>query len=37
MTARAAIHFNTSSIKFYDPIKPEHWVIDFEEIVKGFL
>jgi hypothetical protein len=37
ITARAAIHSGTSSTKFYDPTKPEHWVVDFEAIVKGFL
>jgi hypothetical protein len=37
MTARAAIHSNISSNKYFDPSKPENWVVDFEAIVKGFL
>ncbi|KAI1660922.1 Argonaute siRNA chaperone complex subunit Arb1-domain-containing protein [Daldinia decipiens] len=26
-----------SGIRFYDPLKPEHWFVDFEGIVKCFL
>lgn len=26
-----------NSTKYYDPENPEHWVVDFEGIAKGFL
>ncbi|XXG98274.1 hypothetical protein Hte_004597 [Hypoxylon texense] len=26
-----------SGQRFYDPLEPEHWVVDFEAIVKGYL
>jgi hypothetical protein len=37
MTARDVIHHGYAGSKFYDPDDTEHWVVDFEGIVKGFL
>lgn len=37
MTATDYIRAGTGRIKFYDGSDSEHWVVDFEGIVKGFL
>ncbi|KAI0132992.1 Argonaute complex, subunit Arb1, partial [Xylariales sp. AK1849] len=37
MSARDVIQHGHAGSKFYDPDEPEHWEVDFEGIVKGFL
>ena len=31
------IRSGQNNLKYYDPSNPEHWVVDFEGIAKGFL
>jgi hypothetical protein len=34
---QATDHIRGGAIKFYDPGNAEHWVVDWEGVVKGFL
>lgn len=31
------IRSGVKNAKYYDPASPEHWVVDFEGVAKGFL
>jgi hypothetical protein len=31
------IRSGTKNPKYYDPTEPDHWVVDFEGVAKGFL
>jgi hypothetical protein len=31
------VRTGSTNSKYYDPLKPEGWVVDFEGVVKGFL
>ena len=31
------IRTGSMNAKYYDPLKPEDWVVDFEGVAKGFL
>jgi hypothetical protein len=37
MQATDYIRDGAQNIRYYDPANPEHWVVDFEGVVKGFL
>lgn len=37
ITATDFIRAGTTNSRYFDPLKPEGWVVDFEGVVKGFL